>query len=88
MKAVAWMTHHEEPQLYPTHEEAALYCNDEEPIGLVPQDEIERAVRVALIHSGVMWTEQDVSYVLARLKQEAALDRMVKHAEDNGLYDL
>lgn len=29
--AVAWMTRHEEPMLYPTFSEAAAYCDDDEP---------------------------------------------------------
>lgn len=28
---VAWMTHHDEPMLYPTCSEAAAYCDDDEP---------------------------------------------------------
>jgi len=28
---VAWMTHHDEPMLYPTFAEAAAYCEDDEP---------------------------------------------------------
>lgn len=28
---VAWMTHHDEPMLYPTFSEAAAYCDDDEP---------------------------------------------------------
>lgn len=28
---VAWMTHHDEPMLYPTFAEAAAYCDDDEP---------------------------------------------------------
>ena len=28
---VAWMTHHDEPMLYPTWAEAAAYCDDDEP---------------------------------------------------------
>ena len=28
---VAWMTHHDEPMLYPTFQEAAAYCDDDEP---------------------------------------------------------
>ena len=30
-EAVAWMTHHDEPMLYPTFAEAAAYCDDGEP---------------------------------------------------------
>ncbi|OBU61952.1 hypothetical protein [Stenotrophomonas maltophilia] len=30
-KPVAWMTHHDEPLLYPTFQEAAAYCDDDEP---------------------------------------------------------
>ncbi len=30
-QAVAWMTHHDEPMLYPTFSEAAAYCDDDEP---------------------------------------------------------
>lgn len=34
-EAVAWMTHHDEPMLFPTREEAADYCDeDEQPIAL------------------------------------------------------
>lgn len=34
-EAVAWMTHHDTPMLFPTREEAAQYCDDdEEPIPL------------------------------------------------------
>lgn len=34
-EAVAWMTHHDEPMLYPTFAEAAAYCDDgESPIPL------------------------------------------------------
>lgn len=29
--AVAWMTRHDEPMLYPTFSEAAAYCDDDEP---------------------------------------------------------
>lgn len=33
--AVAWMTHHEPPMLFPTREEAAAYCaDDEQPLPL------------------------------------------------------
>jgi len=36
-EAVAWMTHHEPPMLFPTKEEAASYCDDDEqPIPLYP----------------------------------------------------
>jgi hypothetical protein len=43
-EAVAWMTHHDEPMLFPTREEAASYCaDDEEPIPLAaPQEAVER----------------------------------------------
>lgn len=27
----AWRTHHDEPMLFPTFDEAAMYCDDEEP---------------------------------------------------------
>lgn len=30
-QAVAWMTHHDEPMLYPSFSEAAAYCDDAEP---------------------------------------------------------
>ncbi len=30
-QAVAWMTHHDQPMLYPTFSEAAAYCDDDEP---------------------------------------------------------
>lgn len=34
-KPVAWMTHHDEPMLFPTDEEARSYCDDDEqPIPL------------------------------------------------------
>lgn len=34
-EAVAWMTHHEPPMLFPTREEAAAYCaDDEQPLPL------------------------------------------------------
>lgn len=33
---IGWATHHDEPMLFPTREEAALHCDaDEEPIALV-----------------------------------------------------
>ncbi|MBA3588223.1 hypothetical protein [Methylibium sp.] len=37
---VAWMTHHDEPMMFPTQAECAKYCDDdEEPIGLVHQSD-------------------------------------------------
>lgn len=37
VQPVAWATHHDEPMLFPTFKEAAMYCDDgEEPIALVP----------------------------------------------------
>lgn len=34
---MAWMTHHDEPMLFRTKKEAALYCDpDEEPIAMTP----------------------------------------------------
>lgn len=34
-KPVAWMTHHDEPMLFPTEREAQSYCDDDEhPIPL------------------------------------------------------
>jgi hypothetical protein len=34
-RPVAWMTHHDEPMLFPTREEALTHCDDnEEPIAL------------------------------------------------------
>ena len=35
LEAVAWMTHHDEPMIFRTREEAILYCYfDEDPIAL------------------------------------------------------
>ena len=28
---MAWRTHHDEPMLFPTFDEAAMYCEDDEP---------------------------------------------------------
>jgi hypothetical protein len=38
VRPIAWATHHDEPMLFPTLKEAAMYCDDgEEPIPLVAQ---------------------------------------------------
>lgn len=38
-QAVAWMTHHDEPLLFPTEYEAGQYCDDDErPIPLYAAD--------------------------------------------------
>lgn len=47
--AVAWMTHHDVPMLYPTFEEAAAYCDEDEPpipLYTKPQPAKPEAVRL------------------------------------------
>src|SRR5690606_29732432 len=50
-EAVAWMTHHVEPMIFPTRDEAATHCaDDEQPIPLYTRpapDDVARLVEVA-----------------------------------------
>lgn len=47
-KPLAWMTHHDEPMLFPTEKEAAAYCDDDEkPIPLYAHPADDEALQVA-----------------------------------------
>lgn len=56
---VAWMTHHDEPMLFPTQAEAAQYCEDDErPIALYAAPQPAPA-RVPLTHELIREARQD-----------------------------
>lgn len=45
LEVAAWMTHHDEPMLFPTEREAACLCDDDErPIALIIKPEVDDAI--------------------------------------------
>ncbi len=78
-EAVAWMTHHDEPMLFPTRAEAITHCaDDEEPIPLyaapvtaAPADLIERCREIlAWQRTGVLPGDALRAYANARWPDE------------------
>lgn len=71
---VAWMTHHDEPMLYPTFVEAAAYCDDDEP---------PTPLYAATPAQAVDWGKY--RHALLRASGWARRSDVTSHAEDAGL---